>query len=111
MATVSPKMVFVTPALNENTCTELLPLTVRRFVPGPAMITLEVIGGSGEASAIVPLVLNTMVLPPGVALASRIAWRSDPGPELSVVETVRVVASVVANARPKKVANRTLSLI
>jgi len=108
---VRPEIVLVVPVLKENIWTALLPLIVRWFVPGPAITVLSVTVGSGEESTIVPLMVKTMVSSPGVALASDIAWRSDPGPESPVEVTVKVTAWVVATARPRSNTEMALNLI
>src|SRR5215475_7640091 len=64
--------------------------------------------GRSEAGTIVqtpppsqpaPLTLNAIVSMPAAALASRIAWRSDPGPESFVLVTVNVAPSAALEAR------------
>ena len=61
------------------------------------MITGCVIAGSPEERKIVwtplPGMLNSMTSSPKFAFASRIAWRSDPAPESSVLMTVNVAAA------------------
>ncbi len=55
------------------------------------MITASVIGGSGVAGVIVwtpaPGMSKAIVSEPAVALASRIAWRSEPAPASPVFVT------------------------
>jgi hypothetical protein len=72
-AIVSPLRVFVVPLFMVNTRTRLLPLTVSRSEPGPAMEVLAVISGKAEDNVIVPVVFEKMISPPPLALASRIA--------------------------------------
>src|SRR5829696_212905 len=59
------------------------------------MLTASVISGNGEAGEMVwaplPGMSNSMASAPGVALASRIACRSEPAPESLVLVTVKVV--------------------
>ena len=45
--------------------------------------------------------LKAIVSAPAFALASRIAWRSDPAPESLVLVTVKVAPGQSAAARPK----------
>ena len=58
----------------------------------PSIVTGDVTGGRAVAMAIVwtplPTMLNAIVSGPGFALASRIAWRSEPGPVSAVAVTV-----------------------
>ena len=58
----------------------------------PSIVTGEVMAGSAELGVIVwtpePVMLKLIVSAPGFALASRIAWRSEPAPESAVVVTV-----------------------
>ena len=58
-----------------------------------------------------PVVVKRMMSSPAVAFASKIAWRSEPGPESAVMVTVKVAAWVLASARPKAAANRALNFI
>jgi hypothetical protein len=64
-----------------------------------------VISGRPEAGWIVwtpvPGMLNAIVSAPTAALASRMAWRSEPGPELSALMTVNVAAEATAEARDR----------
>ena len=111
MAIVRPEMVLVVPALNEKTWTALLPLTVSWFVPGPAISVLSVTVGSDEESMVVPVVVKTMVSSPDAALASKMACRSEPGPESDVEVTVKVAAGALASARSKMADSKTTSLM
>ena len=65
-----------------------------------ALVTGSVIGGKAGDGLIVwtplPGILNVMVSGPGLALASRIACTSDPGPELLVLMTTYVFAWATA---------------
>src|SRR5262249_52343525 len=72
------------------------PLTVRSEAPGPLMVRLLVIIGSGVARAIVPVTEKLMV---AVSAAPRIAWRKEPEPALLVVVTVRLLAVNVVKLR------------
>jgi hypothetical protein len=85
---VRPAIMTDEPAFAVKTCTELLPLTISRFVPSPAIVVLAVIAGSAEASVIVPLHVNVIVLAPPAALASKMACRKEPAPESAVVVTM-----------------------
>src|SRR3954468_7326151 len=61
------------------------------------IVSGAVIGGRLDASAIVftpfPTMLNVITSAPAVALASMIAWRSDPAPVSLVVVTAKVAAA------------------
>jgi hypothetical protein len=92
LAIVRPEIAAFAPAFTVNTCTALLPLIVSRFVPGPAIVMLVVIAGSGEARVIVPLNVNVIVLFPPAAFASNMACRNESDPESAVVITVKVAA-------------------
>ena len=67
------------------------------MVIGVAMI------GSSESGVIVctpaPGMAKAIVSGPGLALASSIAWRSEPGPVSSVFVTVKVAPETPAGAR------------
>ena len=62
----------------------------------PSIVTGLVITGSAVAGTIVwtpePTMLKAIVSAPAAALASRIAWRSDPAPASSMLVTVNVAA-------------------
>ena len=64
----------------------------RRAASSRRSSTASVRFGSGVTGVIVctplPTMLNWIVSAPGLAFASRIAWRSDPAPESAVVVTV-----------------------
>ena len=100
------EIVLVVAASTVNTRTVLLPLIVRRFVPGPVMVVLSAIAGSAETSVIVPATVKEIESSPPAAFASRIAWRKEPEPESSVLVTVRIAAGVVAAANPQSNATR-----
>src|SRR2546425_387665 len=79
--------------------TELLPSSVIIGIPAypgcvrPSIVTVSVIAGR---TAIIlrgpdPGILNAMRSAPELALASRIAWASEPAPEDAVLVTVNVV--------------------
>ena len=97
------------------------PATVSAEVPGPALDpwsrikrvgvgvlheapgwvdasidTCSVIAGSGESRVMVcdpaPGIANVMSSDPGLAFASRMAWRSDPWPGVASVVTTKLVA-------------------
>jgi hypothetical protein len=72
-------------------------------------MTGSMIGGRAEAGAIVwtpePVIANAIVSKPGLAFASRIAWRRLPAPESAVVVTVKVAA--VSGAATRAVPTRT----
>ena len=63
----------------------------------PSIVTGSVISGRADAGEMVwtpaPGIANTMMSAPGFALASRIAWRSDPAPLSAVLVTVSVAAA------------------
>src|SRR5436190_1415213 len=94
---ISARLLSVTAAAagasTKRTRNWLLPLT-RRLLP------LSVIGvariGSGLARESRPPGLVTLMVPPAAALASRMAWRSEPGPASAVVVTAKVPAARVA---------------
>src|SRR2546426_12810088 len=73
------------------------------------MVTVSLIPGSSDWGRIVctpdPLMLNTIVSGPGLALASRIAWRNEPGPLSAVVTTAKVAACSDGTAS-RKTTNR-----
>jgi len=89
-AMLIPLKTLVVPLPVMKTRTASFPLTVSKFVPGPFNTMLSVIRGRGEERTIVPVVVISTVSSPGMALASRIACLSDPGPESEFVETVSV---------------------
>ena len=103
---VRPEIVLVVSAFTVKIRTALLPLIVRRFVPGPVMVVLSVIAGSTEASVIVPVTVNAITSSPPAALASRIACRNEPEPESSVLVAVKVAPWVRAKANPQSNATR-----
>ena len=70
----------------------MAPLIVRLAAPGPSIVSASVTVGRLLPSVIVPVTAKVIVSAPGTALASRIAWRSDPGPESLVVVTLKLVA-------------------
>src|SRR5258706_428240 len=54
------------------------------------MSVLPVIGGRADDRKIVPAAKKPIESSPGRSLASRIAWRSEPGPESAVLVTSNV---------------------
>src|SRR2546423_1731671 len=70
-----------------NAPTALLPSIVITPAPGPAIVSVLVMSIVGGESEIVPAspFWKVIVSP---ATASRIAWRSEPGPSLLVLVTV-----------------------
>jgi hypothetical protein len=70
------------------------------------MKTASVTTGSCVAGVIVctpdPVMVKSIVSRPGLALASRIAWRSEPAPESFVFVTVNVAAARGIAAVPKR---------
>ena len=79
LAIVILSIFTVTPAPEIlNTCTALLPLTVRLLAPGPLIVTESVMGSTPLAlvSRIVPATpVRSMISVPAVLLAARIASR------------------------------------
>ena len=64
-----PEKTFVVPAFTEKIGTELFPLIVKKFAPGPLILMLLAIGGKGAARVIVPVTVKSIVLLPGAELA------------------------------------------
>ncbi len=108
---VTPEIVFVVPVEKAKTLTAWSPLIVSRFVPGPVMVVLSVIGGKGEASVIVPVTMKEMVSSPLAPLASRMACLNDPGPESPVAVTSIIAPWVLPSASIKTAVSKTLSFI
>jgi hypothetical protein len=74
-------------------------------------VLVSVIGGSAEASVIVPVIAKVTVSSSVVALASWIACRREPAPASFVVVTVKVAACVVAMARTETTTEEMSSFI
>jgi hypothetical protein len=85
-ATVSPEWLW------KFTCTTGFPLN-----PGavaPSIVSGPVIAGKAVLpTKIWPAWVNWIVSSPDAALASRIAWRSEPGPDAASVLTVNVAST------------------
>ena len=62
---------------------------------GPWVLSLEVERLMVDGALAVRLAANTMVSAPGAALASIIAWRKEPGPESSVIDTLKVAGTIL----------------
>ena len=103
-ATVRSLRKFVVSSWNVNIWTALLPLMVRRFVPGPVIVVLSVTAGKGAASVTVPEIVKSMVSSPTVTLESRMDCRNEPAPASAVVVTVKVAAGV-REAKPSQAKN------
>jgi hypothetical protein len=84
--------IFVVPAANAKMGTVPPPLMMVRTSLRPLMVTLLVMGGSGDTSTMGFVTANSMTLSPGVALAWLIITGSEPGPVTLVRVTVNVVA-------------------
>lgn len=96
LATVRLSSVTLVPAtLMSKTRTALAPLTVSRSAPGPSIVTSPVMFSS-LLSGMAPCRpgAKLMASGPAWALASRTAWRSDPGPLSFRFLTVKVLGTV-----------------
>ena len=65
---------------------------VSKFVPGPKIVVLAVIGGKADKRVIVPVALEKVIAPPPLVLASRIACLNEPAPESELFVTKKVAA-------------------
>jgi len=95
---VIPRMVTFAPVATLKMRTVLLPLTVVLAAPLPLIVSAPAFARSGSAlaSTIVPPLVDAakvIVSAAGLALASRIAWRSEPAPASLRVVTLNVAAS------------------
>src|ERR1051325_1234988 len=119
----NPRMVQLvvsnrSPTLDEPALAPLISIKGARTKPGwvvPSMMTASVIEGNAEPGVMVcaPVpIWKLMVSTPLVALASRMAWRSEPAPLSLVVVTTNVAPGVArpcktiarkANAKPERI--------
>src|SRR5262245_53010225 len=108
---VRPEITFVVPMLNVKMFTELFPLIVNRFVPGPCMVVLPLIVGRADARVMVPVIEKVMVSSPVVELAFRMACRSEPGPESSALVTTKSAALASRSRQPRAAAKNAWNFI